>query len=56
MATQDLIFKLALIGDPGVGKTGILTRFSENAFSSSYKVTIGTWLDNWASVSEPIIT
>ena len=32
--TYDFLFKLLLIGDSGVGKTCILERFSEDAFSS----------------------
>lgn len=39
--TYDLLFKLLLIGDSGVGKTCILFRFSEDAFNSTFISTIG---------------
>lgn len=37
----DLLVKLMLIGDQAVGKSCLLTRFSENTFSSSFISTIG---------------
>jgi len=37
----DLLFKLLLIGDSGVGKTCILFRFSEDAFNTTFISTIG---------------
>ena len=39
--TYDLLFKLLLIGDSGVGKTCILFRFSDDAFTSTFISTIG---------------
>lgn len=39
--TYDYLFKLLLIGDSGVGKTCILFRFSEDAFSATFISTIG---------------
>nr|CDS22605.1 ras protein Rab 10 [Echinococcus granulosus] len=39
--TYDLLFKLMLIGDSGVGKTCILFRFVDDSFSSSFISTIG---------------
>ncbi|XP_015587704.1 ras-related protein Rab-10 [Cephus cinctus] len=39
--TYDLLFKFLLIGDSGVGKTCILFRFSDHAFSTSFISTIG---------------
>lgn len=41
--TYDLLFKLLLIGDSGVGKTCILFRFSDDAFTSTFISTIGEW-------------
>ena len=38
---HDYLFKLLLIGDSGVGKTCILFRFSDDAFSSQFISTIG---------------
>jgi small GTP-binding protein len=34
-------FKLAVLGDPGVGKTSIILRFSDNAFLETYIPTMG---------------
>jgi small GTP-binding protein len=37
----DLIFKLLLVGDSGVGKTNITTRFAKDQFDLESKATIG---------------
>ncbi|CAB3408016.1 unnamed protein product [Caenorhabditis bovis] len=37
----DMLFKLLLIGDSGVGKTCILYRFSDDAFNTTFISTIG---------------
>lgn len=37
----DLLFKIVLIGDSGVGKTNILSRFTKNEFTLDSKPTIG---------------
>ena len=39
----DLLFKLLLIGDSGVGKTCVLFRFSDDAFNTTFISTIGTF-------------
>ncbi|CAB3361633.1 ras-related protein Rab-10 [Cloeon dipterum] len=39
--TYDLLFKLLLIGDSAVGKTCILFRFSDDAFTTTFISTIG---------------
>ncbi|EDV23451.1 Ras-related protein Rab-10 [Trichoplax sp. H2] len=39
--TYDLLFKILLIGDSGVGKTCILFRFSDDAFNTTFISTIG---------------
>ena len=42
--TYDLLFKLLLIGDSGVGKTCVLFRFSDDAFNTTFISTIGKLL------------
>ena len=37
----DVLFRLLLIGDSGVGKTCLLCRFTDNEFHSSHISTIG---------------
>lgn len=37
----DYIFKIVLIGDSGVGKSSLLSRFSRNEFNEDLKATIG---------------
>lgn len=39
--TYDYLIKLVLIGDSGVGKSSLLTRFADDCFSSSFITTIG---------------
>lgn len=42
MAKQyDVLFRLLLIGDSGVGKTCLLCRFTDNEFHASHISTIG---------------
>lgn len=40
----DLLFKLLLIGDSGVGKTCVLFRYADDTFNTTFISTIGT---NW---------
>lgn len=42
--TYDLLFKLLLIGDSGVGKTCLLFRFSDDAFNTTFISTIGKFV------------
>ena len=37
----DYLFKIVLIGDSGVGKSNLLSRFTKNEFSLESKSTIG---------------
>lgn len=37
----DYLFKVVLIGDSGVGKSNLLSRFNKNEFSQQSKSTIG---------------
>ncbi len=41
VCVSDHLFKLVVVGDSGVGKSSIMMRFSEDAFSESYISTIG---------------
>ncbi|KAK4886513.1 hypothetical protein RN001_002784 [Aquatica leii] len=40
-AKKELMFKVVVIGDFGVGKTSIIKRYAEGIYSTSYKITIG---------------
>ncbi len=37
----DMIYKIVLIGDSGVGKSNLLTRYTKNEFSLHTKTTVG---------------
>jgi Ras-related protein Rab-8A len=38
---SDLLLKVIIVGDSGVGKTNLLTYFCEGSFKDSYVATIG---------------
>ena len=38
---QDILFRVIIVGDTGVGKSCLLLRFSENTFNEQHNVTIG---------------
>jgi GTPase SAR1 family protein len=42
----DFLFKVVLIGDSGVGKSNLLSRFTRNAFNLDSRTTIGVEFDN----------
>ena len=46
-SSYDYNFKLAIIGNSGVGKTCVLTRYTDNQFQTSFLSTIGRLL-GWA--------
>jgi len=37
----DHLFKIVLVGDSGVGKSNLLSRFTRNSFTTDEKSTIG---------------
>ena len=43
----DYSFQLALIGDSGVGKTCVVTRYADNQFEPPYQMTIGELCGAW---------
>ena len=50
--TYDLLFKLLLIGDSGVGKTCLLFRFSDDAFNTTFISTIGKYYNKYDSMQK----
>lgn len=38
---QDIVAKVIIVGDSGVGKTNLLTQYCEGIFKDSYVATIG---------------
>ena len=38
---EKIIYKILLLGDPGVGKTALITRYIDNRFITDYKATLG---------------
>ena len=38
---HNYLFRICLLGDAGVGKTSLLTRFCDNSFKENYNNTIG---------------
>ena len=39
--STEKLFKVIIIGDPGVGKTSFIRRYVQNAFRADYKATVG---------------
>lgn len=38
---EDLLFKVLVVGEFGVGKTSLIRRYTEGVFNQAYKITIG---------------
>lgn len=41
MGKKNIILKIALLGDPAVGKTSLINRFTEESFKDDYQPTLG---------------
>jgi len=37
----DYLFKIVMVGDPGVGKSSVLLRFADEMYNENYYATIG---------------
>ena len=42
---ERIAFKIVIIGEPAVGKTSLIRRFSDQSFSDNYKATVGADFD-----------
>ena len=38
---ENIVLKIVVLGDPGVGKTSLVKKFAENEFKEDYKPTLG---------------
>ena len=45
-AEYDSIYKMVIVGDSGVGKTGLLSRYIKNEFDPQSKATVGIEFSN----------
>nr|KAF6414118.1 RAB29, member RAS oncogene family [Molossus molossus] len=41
MGSRDHLFKVLVVGDPAVGKTSLVQRYSQDSFNKHYKSTVG---------------
>jgi small GTP-binding protein len=41
MEKNEFVFKIILVGEPGVGKTALIQRFATDSFSTTHTVTLG---------------
>ena len=39
--SNEKLFKVIIIGDPGVGKTSFIRRYVQNAYRADYRATVG---------------
>ncbi|MFW9897474.1 MAG: hypothetical protein ACFFD7_16840, partial [Candidatus Thorarchaeota archaeon] len=40
-STKNLVMKLALLGNPAVGKTSLINKYIQHSFSNDYQPTLG---------------
>ena len=53
---EDYKFKIVIVGDTGVGKTGLVRRFIQNTFSKNTKATVGVeFISNNYKINNKII-
>lgn len=41
MSNSNIVFKIIIVGDTGVGKSCLLVRYTRDEFSNEYNATIG---------------
>ncbi len=47
------VYKIVLLGDPGVGKTSLIRRYTQGSFSDAYLATVGTTVSKHSEVLSP---
>jgi small GTP-binding protein len=47
------LYKIVLLGEPGVGKTSLIRRYTQGSFSDAYLATVGTTVSKHSEVLSP---